>query len=237
VGAAERRSGRSSVRESLQSASANPLSIRTLIWAVRGAIALPLYLAARACPAREAVRRDMLRFAQPRLDLALPETLTWRQTVQALRHRPLRSVLYVRLRGAGLSWGVLARALAAVYRGAPALEISCGDIGPGMFSFHGFATIIIAQSIGRDFLFAQQVTVGYDDRGGTPTIGDRVRIGAGAIVIGPITIGDDAVIGAGAVVVKDVPAATVVAGVPARPIEHAADRFSARKASSSSPSP
>ena len=66
-----------------------------------------------------------------------------------------------------------------------------------MCSYHGFATIIIARRIGSDFLFAQQVTVGYDDRGDSPVIGDRVRIGAGAIVIGPITIGDDAVIGAG----------------------------------------
>ena len=118
--------------------------------------------------------------------------------------------------------------LAPVYRGAVALEINCGEIGGGMCSYHGFATIIIARRIGSDFLFAQQVTVGYDDRGDSPAIGDRVRIGAGAIVIGPITIGDDAVIGAGAVVVKDVAAGTVVGGVPARVIEHATDRFSAR---------
>ena len=58
--------------------------------------------------------------------------------------------------------------LALVYRGAVALEITCADIGAGMFSYHGFATIIIARSIGRDCLFAQQVTVGYDDRGGSP---------------------------------------------------------------------
>jgi serine O-acetyltransferase len=98
-----------------------------------------------------------------------------------------------------------------------------------MCSYHGFATIIIARRIGRDCLFAQQVTIGYDDRGGSPLIGDRVRIGAGAIVIGPITIGDDAVIGAGAVVVKDVPPGIVVGGVPAKAIEHASDRFSARR--------
>lgn len=146
-----------------------------------------------------------------------------------MRHPPLRSILYTRLRGAGLAWGLAARALALFYRGAVALEIACADIGAGMFSYHGFATIIIARRIGQDCLFAQQVTIGYDDRGGSPVIGDRVRIGAGAIVIGPITIGDDAVIGAGAVVVKDVPAAAVVGGVPARVIEHAADRFGARR--------
>jgi acetyltransferase-like isoleucine patch superfamily enzyme len=48
------------------------------------------------------------------------------------------------------------------------------------------------------------------------TIGDRVFIGAGAIVNMGVTIGDEAVVGAGAVVTQDVPARTVVAGVPAR---------------------
>lgn len=48
------------------------------------------------------------------------------------------------------------------------------------------------------------------------TIGDRVFIGAGAIINMGVTIGDEAVIGAGAVVSKDVAARTVVGGVPAR---------------------
>ncbi|MGN6197335.1 acyltransferase [Humibacter sp.] len=48
------------------------------------------------------------------------------------------------------------------------------------------------------------------------SIGDRVFIGANAVVMMGVTIGDEAVIGAGAVVTKDVPARTVVAGVPAR---------------------
>ena len=47
-------------------------------------------------------------------------------------------------------------------------------------------------------------------------IGDRVFIGAGAVVNMGVTIGDEAVIGAGAVVTKNVAARTVVAGVPAR---------------------
>jgi acetyltransferase-like isoleucine patch superfamily enzyme len=48
------------------------------------------------------------------------------------------------------------------------------------------------------------------------TIGDRVFIGANAVVNMGVTIGDESVVGAGAVVTRDVPARTVVAGVPAR---------------------
>jgi serine O-acetyltransferase len=213
----------------LDSVSFSRASLRDLIWIARGISGLGLYLTARISPVWPAVGRDMRRFVQPRMDLPLPTELSRREIVEALRHPPLRSILYARLREAGLRWTVAARLLSVLYRGAVALEIYCADIGPGMFSYHGFATIIIARRIGEDCLFAQQVTVGYDDRGGSPVIGNRVRIGAGAIVIGPITIGDDVVIGAGAVVVKDVSAATVVGGVPAKAIEHATDRFSAQQ--------
>jgi acetyltransferase-like isoleucine patch superfamily enzyme len=48
-------------------------------------------------------------------------------------------------------------------------------------------------------------------------IGDRVFLGANAVVMKGVTIGDGAVVGAGAVVTRDVPPYTVVTGVPAAP--------------------
>lgn len=48
------------------------------------------------------------------------------------------------------------------------------------------------------------------------TIGERVFIGANAVVQMGVTIGDGAVVGAGAVVTRDVPARAIVTGVPAR---------------------
>lgn len=50
-------------------------------------------------------------------------------------------------------------------------------------------------------------------------IGRGVWIGAGATVLQGVSVGADAVIGAGAVVTRDVPAGTLVAGVPARVIK------------------
>jgi serine O-acetyltransferase len=74
--------------------------------------------------------------------------------------------------------------------------------------------------IGDDCLFYHGVTLGGqgDVRGDRrhPQVGNRVTIGAGAIILGPITIGDDALIGAGAVVVADVPAGRTAVGVPAK---------------------
>jgi Acetyltransferase (isoleucine patch superfamily) len=55
-------------------------------------------------------------------------------------------------------------------------------------------------------------------RFGRITIGTRVYIGLRSILLPGITIGDRAIVAAGSVVTKDVPAGTVVAGVPARVI-------------------
>ena len=53
------------------------------------------------------------------------------------------------------------------------------------------------------------------------TIGSRVWIGGGAIILAGVSIGDDAIVGAGSVVTRDVPAGATVVGNPARVIKSA----------------
>lgn len=91
-------------------------------------------------------------------------------------------------------------------------------IGGGLLLPHPNGIVIHPDvTIGPNCLIFQQVTVGATERG-VPIIGGHVDIGAGAKIIGPIRIGSHSVIGANAVVTRDVPAGSVVAGIPARVI-------------------
>jgi serine O-acetyltransferase len=83
---------------------------------------------------------------------------------------------------------------------------------------HFGGIIISARAIGDDVILRQNTTLGIaslDDLNARPTIGNRVQIGVGAVIIGDITVGDDVVIGANAVVVSDVPPCHMAIGVPA----------------------
>lgn len=59
----------------------------------------------------------------------------------------------------------------------------------------------------------------FKETGGDITIGNGCWIGAGAMVLQGVRVGDGAVIAAGSIVTRDVPANTVVAGVPAKVIQ------------------
>jgi serine O-acetyltransferase len=126
--------------------------------------------------------------------------------------KEFRTLVHYRLRGTPLARRLLLRVL---YRPEPTLALDADSIGPGLFIQHGFATIVVAESIGSHCWINQQVTVGYDAKG-KPTLGNRVRIGAAAVVLGQITVHDGATVGANATVVHDVgPGETVVAPLAA----------------------
>jgi len=69
----------------------------------------------------------------------------------------------------------------------------------------------------HDCILADHVHVATGARlTSTIRVGTGAHIGAGATVKQGVTIGENAIVGAGAVVVKDIPANTVVVGVPAQ---------------------
>lgn len=94
-------------------------------------------------------------------------------------------------------------------------SIPSKNVGGGIFIQHGYCTGISVRSIGENCWINQRVTIGYRGNG-CPTVGNNVRVGVGAIIIGDVHIGDNVNIGAGAVVVKDVPSNTTVVGQPVR---------------------
>ncbi len=81
-------------------------------------------------------------------------------------------------------------------------------------------------SIGDDVTFAPRVHVLAHDAStkthlgytkvANVSVGNRVFIGAGSIILPGVTIGDDVVIGAGSVVTTSIESSTVYAGVPAK---------------------
>ncbi len=94
------------------------------------------------------------------------------------------------------------------------------DIGPGLYIGHFGGIFVDSEArLGANCNIAQGVTIGKGGRGelhGVPVLGDRVHVGANAVILGKITIGDDAVIGPGAVVMNSVPPRGVAMGNPAR---------------------
>jgi tetrahydrodipicolinate N-succinyltransferase len=83
--------------------------------------------------------------------------------------------------------------------------------------------------IGHDVAISKGVTIrdsdnhvidGNTDRVTQPiVIGNKVWIGIGATILKGVTIGDGAIIAAGAVVTKDIPAGSLVGGIPAKVIK------------------
>ncbi|MCC7273418.1 MAG: serine O-acetyltransferase [Alphaproteobacteria bacterium] len=120
-------------------------------------------------------------------------------------------------------WRFLARFVSHLGRVATGIEIHPGaTLGRRLFIDHGMGVVIgETAEVGDDVTLYQGVTLGGTslEKGKRhPTLGNRVIVGAGAQVLGPLNIGDGARIGSNAVVLNDVPACMSVVGIPAKPV-------------------
>ncbi len=116
---------------------------------------------------------------------------------------------------------LLPRLISHLSRLLTGIEIHPGaTLGQEVFIDHGMGVVIGETAIvGDRCVIYQGVTLGGTGKGSGkrhPTVGREVMVGAGAKILGNLTVGDRCRIGAGAVVVKDVPADATAVGVPAQ---------------------
>ena len=167
-------------------------------------------------PVRPVIEKDVERWLQETASPEQSRLPKWRNLVWLLWKCPaFRNLFYYRIaREERITSRILVELAKIFFKPMDSLYIYTPTIGPGLFIQHGFSTIISARSIGENCWINQQVTIGFSNLTDTPTIGDGVRITAGAQVFGNITIGNNSIIGANAVVFKDVPPNCTVVGVP-----------------------
>ena len=93
-------------------------------------------------------------------------------------------------------------------------------VGRRVRIWHHGGSVLGARAIGDDCQFRHNVTMGLANHGDPihllPILEERVIVGVGAVLLGPIRIGHDSIIGANSVVTKDVPPHSLVGGIPGR---------------------
>jgi len=145
----------------------------------------------------------------------------------------VHAILFHRL--AHLFWRIklywVARVTSYLSRIITGIEIHPGAIiGRRFFIDHGMGVVIGETAIiGDDCTIYHGVTLGgtsWKQGKRHPTLEDKVVIGAGAKILGPITIGSGAKIGSNAVVVKDIPKNATAVGIPARLVDDKAQKTS-----------
>jgi serine acetyltransferase len=92
------------------------------------------------------------------------------------------------------------------------------DIGPGLLILHPSLGVVVSGSavIGRDLTLTGGNWIG---NGRGLVVGDRVNLGANAVILGPGSVGGDVVVGAGSILIGDAPEGATMVGAPARPLD------------------
>ena len=133
-------------------------------------------------------------------------------------------------------WGIklfwLGRLISHISRFLTGIEIHPGAIiGSRFFIDQGMGVVIGETSvIGDDCTIYHGVTLGgtsWKQGKRHPTLENKVVVGAGAKILGPITICSGAKIGSNAVVIKDIPKNVVAVGIPARIVQDTENKANA----------
>ena len=121
-------------------------------------------------------------------------------------------------------WRYLPRLISYLARAWTSIDIHPGaTIGRRFFIDHG-AGVVIGETavVGDDVTLYHGVTLGgvsWNKGKRHPTLGNKVVVGAGAKILGPIVIGDLARVGANSVVITPVPKGKTVVGIPGKVVQ------------------
>ncbi len=98
------------------------------------------------------------------------------------------------------------------------IELGNGiHLGHGVYFVHTVGTVIGGDAwIGDRCIFMGCNTVGAAKFQGSPRIGDRTLVGAGARILGKIEVGSHCTLGANAVILQNIPSHQTAVGVPAK---------------------
>jgi serine O-acetyltransferase len=143
------------------------------------------------------------------------EILTTYPGVHAIMFHRIANILWRH------KWLFLSRLIAYINRVWTSIDIHPGaKIGRRFFIDHG-AGVVIGETaeVGDDVTLYHGVTLGgvsWNKGKRHPTLGNKVVVGAGAKILGPIEIGDQARVGANSVVISSVPEGKTVVGIPGK---------------------
>lgn len=163
------------------------------------------------------------------LDAVLANDPAARSRLEALLvHSPFHAILIYRLAHflhSELGLPLVPRVLSNMARTFTGVEIHPGaQIGRRFFIDHGTGVVIgETAEIGDDCVLFHNVTLGGTGKHSGkrhPTLHDRVFVGTGATLLGPLTVGSDVKIGAQSFLrMRDVPPRCTVVGAPARMVK------------------
>ncbi len=195
---------------------------------------MPRQCVCDAVSLREALRQDIDRYVASaerdggvgwlaRLGISL-SLKVWAVACYRVAHLALTKV---RPRVLGRACAVAPIAGQRLFTALTGIEIDPhAHIGPGLMIPHAGTIVIGPVRIGRNCNISQGVTLGqgFGAAGppaqASPALGDRIWVGPGAVVAGPVTLGADVAVSANSLLLRDVPPRAVVLGVPARVISY-----------------